>query len=90
MNIKYDKPRLAKLIDGIKHQGIGGRYIVLEREGTIDTAKELVVLAVVKGVVERRGAWYFYNGVQVAQGQDNLIQKLREDREMFLEIVGKL
>ena len=59
-------------------------------KGTIDTAKELVVLAVVKGVVERRGAWYFYNGVQVAQGQDNLIQKLREDREMFLEIVGKL
>ena len=59
-------------------------------KGTIDTAKELVVLAIVKGVVERRGAWYFYNGVQVAQGQDNLIQKLREDREMFLEIVGKL
>lgn len=35
MNIKYDKPRLAKLIDGIKHQGIGGHYIVLEREGTM-------------------------------------------------------
>ena len=50
MNIKYDKPRLAKLIDGIKHQGIGGRYIVLEREGTIDTAtsKELIDAAINK------------------------------------------
>ena len=59
-------------------------------KGTIDTAKELVVLAVVKGVVERRGAWFYFNGENIAQGQDNLIQKLREDREMFLEIVGKL
>ncbi|MEE1071111.1 MAG: hypothetical protein U0L26_01770 [Cellulosilyticum sp.] len=59
-------------------------------KGTIDTAKELVVLAVVKGVVERRGAWFYFNGENVAQGQDNLIQKLREDKEMFLEIVGKL
>lgn len=58
--------------------------------GTIDTAKELVVSAIVKGIIERRGAWYFYEGEQVAQGQDNLIEKIRNDKELFLEIVSKL
>lgn len=58
--------------------------------GTIDTAKELVVLAMLKGVIERRGAWYFYNDEKLAQGQDNAIEFIRNNKELFLEIVGKL
>ena len=58
--------------------------------GSIDTAKELVILAIVKGVIERRGAWYFYKSEQIAQGQENLIQKIREDEELFGDIVNKL
>lgn len=58
--------------------------------GTIDTAKELVVLAMLKGVIERRGAWYFYNDEKLAQGQDNAIEFIRNNKELFLEIVGKI
>ena len=32
---KYFKPKIVKLKDNIEHQGIGGKVIVLEREGTI-------------------------------------------------------
>lgn len=58
--------------------------------GSIDTAKELVVLAMVNGVIERRGAYYYYGGNQLAQGQENTIELIRNDQELFLEIVGKL
>ena len=58
--------------------------------GSIDTAKELVILAMVKGIIERRGAWYYYNNEQLAQGQENAIELIRNNRELFIEIVGKL
>lgn len=41
MDIVYDKPRIAKLIDSIKHQNIGGKYIVLEREGKMSYALDM-------------------------------------------------
>lgn len=59
-------------------------------KGSIDTAKELVLLAVLKGVIERRGAWYYFNGSQIAQGQDNVIALLRENEELFAEVVSRL
>lgn len=59
-------------------------------KGSIDTAKELVLLAVLKGVIERRGAWYYFNGTQIAQGQDNVIALLRENEELFAEVVSRL
>lgn len=58
--------------------------------GTIDTAKELVVLAMVNGIIERRGAYYYYDGSQLAQGQENTIELIRNDQELFLDIVSKL
>ena len=59
-------------------------------KGSIDTAKELVLLAVLKGIIERRGAWYYYQNRQLAQGQDNVISLLRENEELFAEIVSQL
>lgn len=59
-------------------------------KGSIDTAKELVLLAVLKGVIERRGAWYYFNSQMLAQGQDNVIALLRENEELFAEVVSKL
>ena len=44
----------------------------------------------VNGIIERRGAWFYYQGNQLAQGQDNTIEVIRNDQELFLEIVGKL
>lgn len=59
-------------------------------KGSIDTAKELVVLAVLKGIIERKGAWYYYNSQMLAQGQDNLIALLRENQDLFAEIIEAL
>lgn len=59
-------------------------------KGSIDTAKELVLLAVLKGVIERRGAYYYFNSQMLAQGQDNVISLLRENEKLFSEIVEKL
>lgn len=59
-------------------------------KGSIDTAKELVVLAVIKGIIERRGSWFYFHGNQLAQGQDNLIALLRENQDLFAEIIEAL
>ncbi len=58
--------------------------------GSIDTAKELVILAMQKGIIERRGAWFYYNGEQLAQGQEKTIEAIRGSEELFGEIVSKL
>ena len=57
-------------------------------KGSIDTAKELVLLAVLKGVIERRGAWYYFNGTQIAQGQDNVIAIAVENGDVTLAQSG--
>lgn len=59
-------------------------------KGSIDTAKELVVLAVLKGIIERKGAWYYMDSQMLAQGQDNLVRLLRENEELFAEVVSRL
>lgn len=59
-------------------------------KGSIDTAKELVVLAVIKGIIERRGSWFYFHGNQLAQGQDNLIALLRENQDLFAEVIEAL
>lgn len=41
MDIVYENPKIGKLIKSIKHQGIGGKMIVLEREGTISYALDM-------------------------------------------------
>lgn len=56
--------------------------------GSIDNAKELIMLAIYCGVIERRGAFYYFKEEQVAQGLANLISSVRENKEMFSEIEG--
>jgi len=54
--------------------------------GMIDNAKELIILGIVYEVIERRGGWYYYNGSQLAQGEANVVTKVREDEKLFAEI----
>jgi hypothetical protein len=54
--------------------------------GMIDNAKELIILAIVYEVIERRGAWYYYKGQQIAQGEANAIELIRGDEKLFAEI----
>lgn len=54
--------------------------------GCIDTSKELIILSIVYGVVEKRGSWFFYKGKQLAQGTDNAVEVVRANAKMFDEI----
>ena len=51
--------------------------------GHFDTAKELIILSIVYGVVEKRGSWFYYNGEQLAQGTDKVIEYIRGNEELF-------
>lgn len=44
--IEYEKPKKAKLIDNIEHQGIGGKVIILEREMSFFTVAGMSTIAV--------------------------------------------
>lgn len=38
---KYEKPHLARINEAVKHQDIGGKYIVIERYGTMAYALDM-------------------------------------------------
>ena len=50
----------------------------------------LVDLAEQTGIVNRKGAWYSYNGENVSQGRDNLIKYLEENPKVSEEISQKV
>jgi recombination protein RecA len=56
--------------------------------GQIDNAKELIIEAISYGVIEQRGAWFYYKGKQVSQGQDKAIEFFRDKKnaKMFDEV----
>jgi recombination protein RecA len=50
----------------------------------------LVDLAEQTGIVNRKGAWYSYNGENISQGRDNLIKYLEESPKVSEEISQKV
>lgn len=53
--------------------------------GSIDTGKEIVALAILHGLIERRGGWYYYED-RKWQGTESLIESLREEIDLSEEI----
>ena len=51
---------------------------------------DLVDIGVNKGLVEKSGAWFSYNGERLGQGRDNAKEFLREHPEIATEIEHKL
>ncbi len=39
------------------------------------------------GVIEKKGAWLYYQGAQLAQGRDAGVQALRDDKDLFEKIL---
>ncbi len=56
----------------------------------ISTLGCLVDLAEQTGVITRKGAWYSYNGDNIAQGRDNSIKYLEENSELIKDIEQKV
>ena len=51
---------------------------------------DLIDIGVDKGLVEKSGAWFSYNGERLGQGRDNAKEFLREHPEIATEIEHKL
>jgi recombination protein RecA len=57
--------------------------------GDYDTAKEVVALSTVLGVIERRGGWYYY-GERKWQGSDAFADSVRAEVDLFEELRDKV
>lgn len=56
----------------------------------ISKAGELIDLGVAKGIIEKAGAWYSYNGSRIGQGRENSREYLKSKPEVSKEIESKL
>ena len=56
----------------------------------ISKTGEILDLAVEKGIIEKSGAWYNYNGTRFAQGRENAKEYLKAHPEVFNEIYKKV
>lgn len=52
-------------------------------KGRIDNAKELINLALSNGIIEQRGAWFYYNNEQIGQGRANTTELIRNNKDLF-------
>lgn len=59
-------------------------------KGKIDNAKELITEAMNYGIIEQRGAWFYYGGEKLGQGRENVINLIRNSEELFEEIKNAL
>ena len=57
--------------------------------GDYDTAKEVAAMAIVKGIVDRKGGWIYY-GDRKWQGQESLVNSIREEVDFFEELRDKV
>ena len=51
---------------------------------------EVIDLAVDKGIVNKSGAWYSYEGNKLGQGKENTTKVLKENADLFNEIYAKV
>jgi recombination protein RecA len=57
--------------------------------GDYDTAKEIAAMVIVKGIVDRKGGWIYY-GDRKWQGQEALVNSIREEVDFFDELRQKV
>ena len=57
--------------------------------GDYDTAKEVAAMVIVKGIVDRKDGWIYY-GERKWQGQEALVNSLREEVDFFEELREKV
>ena len=78
MNNRYEKPKVAKIDNKVKHQNIGGKYIVIEREDTISYALDKPMNEITIGL---------YNFVQ---RRPDLMDEKYENMKLYYGHVGTL
>ena len=56
----------------------------------ISKESEIIDLAVNSNIVDKSGAWYSYNGEKIGQGKENVKALLRENKNLYDELYGKV
>ena len=64
-------------------------FDIIYGEG-VSKAGEIVDIGAELDVLQKRGAWYSYNGAKIAQGRDSAKQFLLDNPEMSLELEKKI
>jgi recombination protein RecA len=59
-------------------------------KGHIDNVKSLILLAIEFDVIERAGAFFKYDGVTLAQGQDKLMDYLKDHEDTYESIKAEV
>jgi recombination protein RecA len=57
--------------------------------GDYDTAKEIAAMSLIKGIVERKGGWYYYND-RKWQGNEGLVNSIREELDLQEDLRDKV
>lgn len=56
----------------------------------ISRTGELIDLGIAKGILERAGAWYSYNGNRIGQGRENAKEYLKSHPEVLKDVESKV
>ena len=54
----------------------------------ISKSSEIIDMALILGIVEKSGAWFYFEGDRLGQGKDNVRKFLESDRELMDKIEG--
>jgi recombination protein RecA len=52
--------------------------------------KELLEVAVDQGIINKSGSWYNYGDVKLGQGTDNVVDLLKDNLELMMEVETKI
>lgn len=83
VKVKIDKNKLAPTA------GKSATYWI-KIGGGVDTSKEICDIALEKGILVKKGAWWSYEGNNVAQGDLNMLAYLGENPTFLNELKTKL
>ncbi len=65
------------------------KFDILYGQG-IDKAGEIVDIGVEKGVLQKAGSWYSYNGDKIGQGREQVRKLLLDNKELAIELETKI
>ena len=56
----------------------------------ISKSSEIIEMAINLGVVEKSGAWFYYNGESLGQGKENVRKLIESDKELMDKLEGEV